>query len=114
MKFGDDQTKEYFVPIKERPKERTFDDVKDSLDAFFAPSISEGYSCSSCGKEDSNCSQQFYMKDLSKYLIIYLKRFVFEGEYARKNTISIQNSMEINLGKYVVTENENNEYKYKL
>ena len=72
--------------------------IKESLDLFFYPIHMGNYSCKSC-KIVSDCIQQFYIKDPSKFLIINLKRYKV-GPNSDKISDLIYNDFIIDIGKY--------------
>lgn len=114
IKFSDskEEAKIYYMPEK-RKIEKKLCMVTQLLDLFFAPSEVEGYNCDFC-RHVTTCIQQFYIKDVSKFLVVYLKRYDLFSHPVKKISAKIVNELNIDIGSYVISTEGRKNYEYEL
>ena len=79
--------------------------IRNALNGYYYPSKLDGYSCKNC-YSICNCTQQVYMMDPPKYLIINLKRFNLYSRPPKKVDIEVTNDLEIDISDYLITKND--------
>eukprot|EP00826_Nyctotherus_ovalis_P009049 TRINITY_DN12364_c0_g3_i1.p1 TRINITY_DN12364_c0_g3~~TRINITY_DN12364_c0_g3_i1.p1 ORF type:complete len:224 (+),score=33.96 TRINITY_DN12364_c0_g3_i1:449-1120(+) len=112
IKFSQEEAKDYYMP-KKREVGKKLGTVTQLLDLFFAPSEMEGYRCDFCGNV-TTCIQQFYIKDIPKFLVLYLKRYDLFSNPVRKVKASILNEFDIDIGSFVISTEGKKNCKYEL
>jgi len=116
VKFADSQEgpKEYSVPVKGRVGFKHFKKVQHALQGYFIQSNIEQYRCDNCLNR-GRCTQQFYIKDPPKFLILQLRRFNLFVDPPIKINTKIINDLIVDLSPYVMTEGKQvPECYYKL